>query len=352
MVKMMSYITLSVLLFGATIVVWAADPVTVTGRDCPANNSICKDASTDIVTLPGITVEQESPSFIDYDGIVDWLDSPSAMISSGLSIFARNVDEFFADEKLDYQTSGSYIRLTTDMAWYQREPSGFLANVRLRLRLPRSSEKYRFTLESSPDRSKDDLDNNVENDLVNAADNQDYFAGIQADFGGQYRWRYRSGIGVKLRAPPDSFVRLDSWRDFVLNQWGLHIQGSGFWFRHAGRVLNSTVELSRSLSDVLLFRSTSHTHWSEINRYIETSQIFTLYKAINKDRQLSLQTGVYGNTEPVHHATDYRIAMGMRKYLRKRYLYVEFIPQLRYQKIHHFMVERGFIVRLEWVFQG
>lgn len=351
--KMMSAIVLCLLCLCTLVPALADKTYAADIKPCLAGDSECTDRVSEKITrLPSVTVEGEPPSFLDYDQIVGWLDAPSAMISSGLSIFARNVDEFFAAEKLDYMSSGSYLRLTTDAAWYEQEPSGFAANLRLRLHLPRTKEKYKFTLDSSPDSTKDDLDTTVEADLVNAADSQSYFAGIQAIFGRMDRWRFRTGFGVKLRAPPDSYIRLGTWRDFIVNQWGIHVQGTAFWFRHDGRVLNSTIELSHPLSEVLLFRSISHTHWTELNRYIEASQVFSLYKSLNKDRQISVQAGVYGDTEPLLHATDYRVAFGARKYLRKRYLYVELIPQLRYQKIHHFVAERGLILRLEWVFHG
>ena len=321
--------------------------------DCHSNQTGCAVVDPENVTvLPAITVESDTGVFLSYERMVDLLDAPSEMIRSGLSVFSRSVDEFFANEKLDYDKSGSYVRLTTDAAWFQSEASGFGADLRLRLKLPRTSEKYKFTLETSPERTKDELDNVVESDVVNAADNQAYFAGLQAVYGAKDRLRFRTGFGVKLRTPIDSYVRLDSWRDFVFEPWSLHVQGSSFWFRHDGRKLLSTIEISKLLAEDLLFRATARTHWAELEEFLETSQVLSLYKTLNAERQLSLQAGVYGVTEPVIHATDYRVSAGIRKYLRKRYLFIELIPQLRYQKIHHFTAERGVVLRLEWVFSG
>jgi hypothetical protein len=288
----------------------------------------------------------------DQARIFTLLDTSTAVIGTGIRDFVRGVDAFFADEKLTYENSGSYVRLTVDSAWFARDSSGFFAGIRARLRLPRSSEKYKLIIENSPEQSRNDLDPQIEDTLVAAADKQDYFAGIQAVGGSEKRWRYRSGIGFKLGSPVESYLRWGSWREFLFEDSTVRLEATIYRYSDFGMRYLTAVEYSHHLPPDLLFRSRTQADWSEVNRYYDTQQVFSLYKALSAKRQLVLQAGAYAVTEPVFQVTDYRLSLSLRHSLRKKYLFVELIPQIRYQNIHDFQPERGVILRLEWVFQA
>lgn len=287
----------------------------------------------------------------DQETMFAFLDTPDALVRSGIRDFARSVDAFFANEKLTYENTGSYIRVTADDAWYARENSGFSTNIRARLKLPRTSEKYKLLIENSPDQQRDDLNSDVQDTPLQTTDTQKYFAGIQAVGGNPERWRYRSGIGIRLGAPVETYLRLGSWREFIFDHSGLRFEETIYRYSHDGMRYLTTVEYNRELLIDLLFRSTTQADWTEVNHYFDTRQVFSFYRPLAADRQLVMRAAVYGVTEPVNMATDYLLSVGLRRYLRKRYLYVEFIPQIHYQKVHQFAAEYGVILRLEWVFQ-
>lgn len=324
------------------------DPaVTSPFERCEGFSEICPE-TVDIL-LP-----DSAGAVADEESIFSLLDGPSEFIGFSLNGFARSIDEFLADEKLYYESSGSFIRIKVDSIWWQRSESGFLGSVRMKLKLPRTNEKYKLVIESDPDKMRDALDSDVDvqNSPVEAADKQEYFAGLQAVAGRKDRWRYRAGIGVKLRSPVDSYVRIGARRTYLFDIWSLHLDESMYWFDRAGQTVNTAIELNRRLQSDLLFRSSSQAHWTEANDYYETSQVFTLYQTLDENRLVSFQAGVYGQSEPAMHATDYRVSMSFRKNLRRKYLFLELIPQVRYQKINNFAAERGVVLRLEWFFQG
>ena len=175
---------------------------------------------------------------------------------------------------------------------------------------------------------------------------------MQLVSGRQDRWRRRVGVGVKVSYPLDTYLRLGARRTYLYDYWSLNLDESYYWFDHKGQSFITSVEFNRQLADKLLFRSSSRARWAEVNGYVETSQVFSFFQSLDKIRLVTFQAGVYGVTEPAIMATDYRVSASIRQNLRKQYLFVELIPQLRYQKIHAFVPERGIVLRLEWVFQG
>jgi len=295
--------------------------------------------------------DRQRPPAAEAKSIFSLLDTPNQMIALGLNGFARYIDEFLAAEQSYYYATGSYIRVTADQAWLENDTSGFYGYLRMKLNLPHTNEKYKFVIENQPDKSRDALDANVESP-AETVDNQDYFVGLQAISGRRDRWRYRVGVGIKPSSPVDSYVRLGARRNYVFSKWSLYLDESVYSFDREGESFISIVELNRLVEENLLFRSTSRARWVRTNEYIETTQIFSLFQTLDQDRLVILRAGVYGVTEPAVYATDYRVSASLRKNLRQQYLFLELIPQIRYQKVHDFHAERGLILRLEWVFQG
>ena len=319
----------------------SCDPEMMT---CPESSPAAQAGVPGLETPALGTQEQETMFAV--------LDTPNSLIGSGISSFARGIDAFFANEKLTYDSSGSYIRVTADRAWYDREKSGFFTSIRARLNLPRTNEKYKFYLENTPEQRRDDLNTEVQDTPLQAADKQEYFAGIQAIGGSPKRWRYRSGLGIRLGSPVETYLRWGTWRELIFDHSGLRFEETIYRYSHDGMRYLTAVEYNRRLLPDLLFRSTTRADWTEVRHYFDTLQAFSLYRPLARNRQLLLRAAVYGVTEPVNMATDYLLSVGLRKYLRKRYLYIELSPQIRYQKIHQFAAEYGAILRLEWVFQG
>ena len=319
----------------------ACDPETMT---CPEASPAARAGVPDL-DAPAIGPQEQQTLFAI-------LDTPNTVIGSGIRGFARSIDSFFANEKLSYEDSGSYIRVTADRSWYARENSGFLTSIRARLNLPRTSEKYKLVIENTPEQRRDDLNTEVQDSPLQAADKQEYFAGIQATGGSPERWRYRSGIGVRLGSPVESYLRWGVWRELIFAHSGVRFDQTIYRYSHDGMRYISSVEYNRQLLTDLLFRSVTRADWTEVNHYFDTRQVFSFYRPLARDRQLVMRAAVYGVTEPVNMATDYLLSVAVRKYLRKRYLYVELSPQIRYQKVHQFAAEYGVILRLEWVFQG
>ena len=314
---------------------------------CEGFGDICQKARGETrKTEPGKTPAAEDES------IFSLLDTPSQLIGTGLNGFARYIDEFLAAEPLYYYSTGSYIRLTLDQAWREQDASGFYGYLRMKVNLPHTSEKYKFVIENQPEKSRDDLDTNVATTPSGTVDNQDYFVGLQAISGRQDRWRYRVGIGIKPSTPVDSYVRLGARRLYKFTKWSLYLDESAYSFDRSGESFTTMFEFNRQMEENLLFRSTSRARWASSIEYIETSQEFSLYQTLDQDRLVSFHAGVYGVTEPAIYATDYRVSTGFRKNLRRHFFFLELIPQIRYQKVHNFEAEKGFILRLEWVLKG
>ena len=303
------------------------------------------------------TVSEESiqieSSLIDAEALFSLLDEPQSYVSSGINGFIKGVDEFFSDEKILYETSGSYIRLTGDTVLNEGGDFGFVGDVRAKIALPNTQHKLKLVFESDPDDGRENFERKIEDNPVDAAQDKSYFAGLEAVWGEFRYWHVKPGIGLKLRSGLDYFLRVRADRLYNINKkWHAYLSDTLYWFNSSGYRFDASLEFDRKIEGDLLFRSATFGGWKEENDYWDLSQVFSLTQSLSDKRALIYQAGVYGISEPTVFATDYLLQIRYRKKLHSNYLFLELIPKIVYQREYDFEAEHSFTLRLEMVFKG
>jgi hypothetical protein len=303
--------------------------------DCPA-------------VFPDADAEKEKPKA----AILSFIDATERVVSKQLNEIVRDVDEFFANEKTFYSSTGSYIRLTMDAVWSEGGELGYAGDVRIKIGLPLTQGKLKLLLESDPEEKRDSLDRRVENTPSAAIEKRDYYTGIQASFGQQTSWRFDPSIGVKISAPLEPFVRFRAERNYVLvDDWLMTINGTAYWFDSSGTGYDGLLEFNHRLGDNVIGRATSFVRWTAETDYFSLSQVFSVIHTLSERRAITYLTGVYGNSEPTVTATDYLIAVRYRQALHKDILFLEINPELRFRKVNEFKDEYTLFVKLEMLFK-
>ena len=328
------------LLAGQTASVYAESPVAqgdvfgcdAEGEDCPTS-------------LPEDEESTELPFF-------SFLDQPQETLSTGLANMATAMDEFFAEERVFYDKTGSYVRLTLDTVFDEEGGDSYTGDIKVKLQLPRTEEKLKLTFESDPDESRDALDRTLEASPREAASERAYFGGIQATLGDERKWRFKPGIGVKFSKPIDIFLRLRIDRNYKVGDWLFRPSQMFYTFKEKGFGSETAFDLDYQITDNILFRSSSFIRYTDENDYYEPSQLFSLIHSITPRRGMVYQAGVYGITEPSWHATDYLAQVRYRQNIHSHFLFIELIPRVIYQRENNFEAERSFMFRLEMIFEG
>lgn len=282
-----------------------------------------------------------------------FLDIPEHAVSTQLRDFVQGVDEFFANEKAFYTSSGSYIRLSMDAVWNEGGDTSTAGDVRLRVRFPLTQGKLKLLLESDPVETQELQDRRLQATPATVTEDNTYYAGVQADVVRESGWSLAPSIGIRLRSPLDPYVRLRASRNYQLDDNDLlAIYGAAYWFDSSGAGYDGLVEFNHQLEANMLGRSSSFVRWTAETNYFELSQVFSAIHTLSPRRALTWSAGVYGNSDPMVHATDYLLAVRYRQALYKNFFFMELSPELRFQKENEFKDEFSLFFRLELFFQG
>jgi len=293
------------------------------------------------------------PSIIDIDPLFSLLDQPQQYISTGISDFTKRIDEFFSDEKIQYESNGSFLRLTGDMVLSKTEQPGFAGDLKGKIELPNTRRRLKLVFESDPAEAREELERTLDNNPLEAAQDKSYFAGIEGLWGEFKYWKFRPSVGLKINSTLDTFIRFRANRRYQISEkWLGYLKNTLYWFDSSGYGFDSSLELDRKLSEQLLFRSSFFAGWKQENRYWELNQVFSASQTIDTKQAIIYQAGVYGISEPQVFATDYLLQVRYRKKLHADYLFLELIPKIQYPREEGFSPFYSFTVRLEMVFTG
>jgi len=312
-----------------------------------AIDPICNDLDED-----GFSSEFELLNKVDSEQpFFSFLDPSQDVISSGVESLAKTLDEFFSEDKVFYETSGTYLRFRADTIRDAHGELHYAGNIRLKLQLPNTSKKVKLTVESDAD-ERQDVDNEDVNDTPKkAAENTEYFAGLQTTLGKKDKWQFKPSIGIRLSSGVEPYLKLRIKRKFQFDKWIVHWHETPYWFDSTGTGFDSSLEANKKITERDLFRTSTYARWTNKLDYFELSHTISMIHTLSKRRAVSYFVGAYGISEPTVHATHYLIGATYRQNIHKDYLFFELIPQMEYQKINNFESEFSLLFRIEFIFK-
>lgn len=280
-----------------------------------------------------------------------FLDTPHEYVSSGVETFAKNIDEFFSDDKIFYAASGTYLRLRADTIFNEGGERKYQGDIKLKVKLPRTKKKLKLTFESDINERSDDITAQGVDTPIAVIEEKDYFAGIQATLGKENAWQFKPSIGLRLSSPIEPYFKLRIKRKYEFSQWSIHFHETPYWFDSYGWGSDTSLEFNNKITADTLFRASSFARWTNEIDEFELSQVFSMYHTLSDRRAVSYSAGVYGKSEPTVYATHYLLGLTYRQNIHKDYLFVEILPQIKYEKINDFHADHSITFRIEMVFK-
>lgn len=300
-----------------------------------------KEAEAEKMPEPVEPPEEESPFF-------SFLDRHQKAVTSRLERYVQGVDNFFTDESALYESSGSYMRVRLESFWTEGEGAELKGGLSFKLRLPKIQKKLKLTISSEVDEQKTTEER--ETGAVSERDetNRGLYTGLEKILGKETGWSFKPSIGVKIRSPLDTYVRLRASRQVTFDNWLMNFSETLYWFDSTGSGSDTSMRWDRKLGENFLFRSDSFLRYTDLNDYFDTSQSFGITHTISKKRAITYKIAAFGIfDDETTYATSYIVDAYYRQNIHKDYLFLDIQPLLRFDRENDFKGEPGLFVRLE-----
>ena len=266
---------------------------------------------------------------------------------------SRKVDSFFGANRIYEEGTGTYIQLRGFTAYGKGGEFEANGRVRARIGLPNLEEKVNLLLESQ------EPEPGAEGEHLTTGYSQAQNLGAQSlatslqyileqrDF-----WDVRLQPGIKLRWPPDPFVRLRlRWLNPLSQTWLSRVTLTPGWYSSRGWDAHLRYDLERNTGRNALFRISSTLYWSEDQpRNPEWSEVLLLAHPLSDRVQMAYEVGVSGDVEPRIEDTRYFASVRYRRNIHMGWVFFELQPQLAFSRADDFKANPMLWLTLEILF--
>ncbi|MFA6149026.1 MAG: hypothetical protein WC899_12535 [bacterium] len=287
-----------------------------------------------------------------------WVDRTHSRVERNLFDTVAWFDRFFGDERMEVtERPESFLRWTNELRWDEEEHFSFRSTVRASVRLPRLKKRWRLVISGE---TKGDPNAVTQEDPGNpgldvGSRTRTGSTELVYDLLRTPRSSLDVGAGVRVKLPPDAFVRT---RFQHARPIGLETLGRftiiGYWDARDGFGESNQVDLERWLAPPTLLR------WSNSLAIVENrsgwtwgSELSLLHKLSPKSA-VTFAGGASGSSRPAWIATNYRVLARYRRNVWRKWLFLEGEPDIRWPRKEDGSRKPvwGAVLRAEILFNG
>lgn len=296
----------------------------------------------DDTDLPEWAIEKMTPM---HGTVSDWVTNSS-----------RSIDGFFGTDESLRVENNSFLRLSQEVDWSEQEGFGAETGVRFRLDMPTAKERLRFIIESDPEESEGTLDQQASNKI--RSDQRSLGSTILglnklSRKDKREAWSLRAGAGVKVRWPPDPYVRFTGERLWDLaSPWQLESYNRTSWFNEEGYSARSKWDIGRPLDENHHLRFITNFQWQEEIDTLEYSEGVELNQLLGSRSVMRYAAVVVGRSASDPHLHDYYLYTQYRRNLHRDILFVDLTPELHFPREEDYDPQFSITLRVEMMFKG
>lgn len=299
-----------------------------------------------LIFLPGslcyaendIMQEESEPTFVDQT---------HQEISESLVGLTRWFDKFFQDPRFDEEPAGTSVRLRGSVISEEGEKLSFKGRAKAHLKLPNLKRRFHLVLSSEEDDLRDETlkDARINRKLTERDKNNlalQYTQERSALFSLTHR------VGLDFNDGPTPRVRSRVRYSIpIADESLLTLTQAVFWKSSEGFGEESRIDYDFPLSEKKLIRTTGLGLFSEESNGYEWLGMLQWLQSFSHKRALAIGGFVAGETRPDNDVTEYDIFFKYRQRFLKKWLFVEFKPEVNWARDNNFESSGIFTLTLE-----
>jgi hypothetical protein len=284
--------------------------------------------------------------------VMSELDAPRNYLSGKLVGFVSSIDRFFGDDRNFQEANDSVFQLdTTRVMGYSGEHK-FVVSGRANVHLPIAEQKLHLVLETNPDKNAVVDPKQTQLQPQNEpATPQSFAAALRYVKEEAERWHMSADAGLKFQGLSTTpFVRSRASLAVPIEEWRVKLAETAFWFNTIGAGETTQLDFERTISEPVLFRSTSVATWLNDTQNFDLRQDFAIFHKLDERAALLYQASVIGVSKPVTQVTDYVVLIQYRYRLHQKWMFFDVSPQLHFPRVRNFQLSPLLSLRLEMLF--
>lgn len=285
------------------------------------------------------------------------LDSPRNYLSETLVGLVSDIDHFFGGDRYYQESNDSTFLMNVNHVMGYTSQQQSLLSIMANVHLPSTEQKLHLLVETNPDKNAV-----VDPTQILQQPQQPNEPPAQQSFGAALRfmeqeaehWHLSADGGLKfhgLGATPFARAR-GSWEGIPLEQWHAKLSETTFWFNTIGAGETTQLDVEHTFSDHVVFRATSVANWLKNTQNFDLRQDFSVFDTLSDRSAVMYQASAIGVSQPITEVVDYVVLMQYRYRLHRKWMFLDFSPQLHFPREREFRLSPQLALRLEIMFDA
>ena len=277
----------------------------------------------------------------------NFIDSAHKSVSDTILLFTNRIDSFFGTRRGDEEANGSRVRVYFDHNMHEFEKDDSRADLRFTLKLPQLEKLFKFKVEkksrpSAPSNEQDQSSTTTpevpESSLLDIPSNL------------LKKWNYGISAGVRVRIPPDPYLRMRLRRTFTFGGFEFNPTQELSWFLKDGLGYTMTNDLDHQIEDWGLFRLVNNVNWTDAQDEVFTTHGPSLFIPLSKKSAISFSLLASARNKPKYYVYQYTLGASYRRSLYSNWLFLSVSPALAWPETKDWSRVLSLNLRLEAVF--
>jgi hypothetical protein len=266
-----------------------------------------------------------------------WIDDVQRGVYSGVCGAASWFDGLFGNPRYDQDSNDTYGRLGLYETLDRRDNLDTRLKFRARLALPALQNRARITLgrgdeqelvEERPADSENPQPAALDSDTDDA-----WLLGLGYAKQDDLKKGFDFGVGVRLRFPPDPYVKATYRYNFIFNDSNmLRFRETPFWRDSRGYGATTELAFDHLVSSRLLLRWNNVGTVAEDTDGLDWGTNVTLYQSLGSRRALSYTALMRGETDADVSLQNYGAEVRYRQQVFRRWLFIELLTSLTWPR--------------------
>jgi len=266
----------------------------------------------------------------------DWVDRTHSWVERDLFDTVVWFDRFFGDERMEVtERPESFLRWMNDLRWDEEERFSFRSTVRASLRLPRLKKRWRLVIsgETRGDPNAVTPEDPGNPGLDIGSRGRTGSTELVYDILRTPRSILDAGAGVRVKIPPDAFLRtrFQYARPLALSTLG-RFTATAFWDARDGLGETNQIDLERWIATPTLLRWSNSLSIEEKNNGWTWGTDLSLLQKLSPKSAITFSGGASGSTRPAWIARDYRVLVRYRRNVYRKWLFLEGEPDIHWPR--------------------
>jgi len=266
----------------------------------------------------------------------NWVDRTHSRLERDLFDTVVWFDRFFGDERIVVtERPESFLRWMNDARWDEEERFSFRSMVRASLRLPRLKKRWRIVISGE---TRGDPNAVTPEDPGNPGldvDSRVHTGSTELiyDILRTSRSTLDAGAGVRVKIPPDAFVRtrFQHARPIAFDTLG-RFTATAYWDARDGLGETNQVDFERRLGPPTLLRWSNSLTITEKNPWWSWGTELSLLRKLSTKSAVTVAGGVSGSTHPAWVATNHRVLVRYRRSVWREWFFLEAEPDINWPR--------------------